>query len=352
MENKTKGTKGRGRAQPAQPHQQPAESAAKQDAHEERGQAAVPAIPDAYGVPGVKDRPGGIVLPGDLSKEDWLRVGTVLVKRTTRVQWDIGTWLNFGRAKRYISREHYDNAIGLLTTDYSRQTLRDLAWVAGKFQSSRRRDDLSWSHHREVVSLPEADQDRLLAQAASEGWSRTQLRVEVQRLREPPADEDLEELADAPDDAHAGTPPPLALEPGVGAGEPIPDDPHPENRDPPDLNSGSDEPVLSQAQASSDAEERDGDFDPRVAAQLADALRMMLDDLGFELPLHFAAIASNGAVMAGTYRLDEAGGELACRVTVEPTDMVTTPVNIMYVDARGEAARVVIGPSGTPRVYH
>jgi hypothetical protein len=29
-----------------------------------------------------------------------------------------------------------------------------------------------------------------------------------------------------------------------------------------------------------------------------------------------------------------------------------TPVNMMFVDLRGEATRIVIGPSGEPEYYH
>jgi len=67
-------------------------------------------------------------------------------------------------------------------------------------------------------------------------------------------------------------------------------------------------------------------------------------DRGFELPIHFAAVGSNGSVVAGTYRpLDDASG-LDCRITAQTGDAdgLTAPVNIMFVDRRGESAVVVV----------
>ena len=46
--------------------------------------------------------------------------------------------------------EQYDEAIEL---GFPYQTAADAAWIAGKFQFSRRREKLSWSFHREVLTL-------------------------------------------------------------------------------------------------------------------------------------------------------------------------------------------------------
>ena len=37
----------------------------------------------------------------------------------------------------------------------------DAGWVAGKVETSRRREGLSWTHHREVAGLEPKEQDRL-----------------------------------------------------------------------------------------------------------------------------------------------------------------------------------------------
>jgi hypothetical protein len=68
---------------------------------------------------------------------------------------------------------------------------------------------------------------------------------------------------------------------------------------------------------------------------------------GFEMPIHFAAVGTNGAVVAGTFRLLPGSRELNCQITVEMSkpEGLTGPVSIMYVDRKGESALVVLRPS-------
>jgi site-specific DNA-methyltransferase (adenine-specific) len=49
---------------------------------------------------------------------------------------------------------------------------------------SRRRDKLSWAHHREVAALPAPTADALLNAAEAEGWSQKALRRHVRQDRE------------------------------------------------------------------------------------------------------------------------------------------------------------------------
>ena len=51
--------------------------------------------------------------------------------------------------------------------------------VATKVPRSRRRKDLSWSHHRAVASLPPPEQKQWLKRASEEGLSHHQLRDEL-----------------------------------------------------------------------------------------------------------------------------------------------------------------------------
>jgi hypothetical protein len=78
-------------------------------------------------------------------------------------------------------------------------------------------------------------------------------------------------------------------------------------------------------------------YDPEASVK-------QLLDRGFEMPIHFAALGTNGATVTGTYRFlsDRSGFE--CEITTqtpEPEGM-TAPINIMYVDSKGESAQVVI----------
>ena len=75
------------------------------------------------------------------------------------------------------------------------------------------------------------------------------------------------------------------------------------------------------------------------------SIRQLLDS-GFEIPIHFAAVGTNGSVFAGTFQWSPASVGLDCMVTVQPSapEGLTAPVNIMYVDRNGKAALVVLRP--------
>ena len=62
------------------------------------------------------------------------------------------------------------------STGLSYQTLRNYAWIAGRYPVARRRDDLSFGHHAEVASLSEDDQDMWLLRSSVQKWSRNDLR--------------------------------------------------------------------------------------------------------------------------------------------------------------------------------
>ena len=78
----------------------------------------------------------------------------------------------------------------------------------------------------------------------------------------------------------------------------------------------------------------------------ANSIRQLLDS-GFEMPIHFAAVGTNGAVVAGTYRASPHGRSFECQITVQTMkpEGLTAPVNVMYVDRRGEAALIVLRPT-------
>jgi hypothetical protein len=95
--------------------------------------------------------------------------------------WCLGDWLVYGQL-RYADR--YQDAIAAAGLDY--QTLRNYAWVARRFELSRRRESLSFQHHAEVASLPAAEQEQLLDRAEALGWSRNQLRAAIRELRQGP----------------------------------------------------------------------------------------------------------------------------------------------------------------------
>ena len=118
--------------------------------------------------------PVGLRLPASLSFERWQALGRRIGSINNASSWWLGDWAFYGEG-RY--GEKYKQAIAVTGLDY--QTLRNYAWVAGRFDLSRRRDKLSFAHHAELAALPEHEQDKWLDQAEGSRWSRNELRTQL-----------------------------------------------------------------------------------------------------------------------------------------------------------------------------
>jgi hypothetical protein len=116
----------------------------------------------------------GICFDPLLPFESWSAIGARIAVHANASAWWLGDWIIFGRMK-YGRR--YAEAISATGLDY--QTLRNYACVARRFEPERRRPDLSFQHHAELAALPDALQDRWLAQAAAGRWSKAELRRRV-----------------------------------------------------------------------------------------------------------------------------------------------------------------------------
>ncbi|MGQ0838800.1 LmbU family transcriptional regulator [Actinokineospora sp.] len=109
----------------------------------------------------------------------WRNLGRQIHVISDSSAWWLGDWLLYGQAE-YPKR--YKHAIAETSLDY--QTLRNYAWVARQFAPGRRRGKLSFQHHAEVASLPDAEQEKWLTKAEANGWSRNELRRQVRAGRE------------------------------------------------------------------------------------------------------------------------------------------------------------------------
>ena len=120
-----------------------------------------------------------LVITGAPSYKEWQEAGGFLQKADGAVHWWIGDWLLYGH-ERY-ERGQYEEAVE--ATGFGKQTLANDRWVAGQIESSRRREDLTFAHHAEVAALPEPDQDEWLDKAEREGWSKQELRKQMQQRK-------------------------------------------------------------------------------------------------------------------------------------------------------------------------
>jgi len=110
----------------------------------------------------------------ELARHEWLVVGRRLGGISRCNQWWLGDWVRYGSEKW---GEKYTQAAKI--TGYDPRSLANMASIAAAFDSSRRRDDLTWSHHVAVAALPEQEQERWLDRAAAENLSVADLRTEL-----------------------------------------------------------------------------------------------------------------------------------------------------------------------------
>ena len=113
-------------------------------------------------------------LPQGLTRPQWEQVGNTLSVMDGAVHWWIGDWLNYGER---MWGEKYKEAIE--QTGFSYNTVRVDQAVARDFQFDRRRSNLTFSHHREVLSLEAKEQEHWLDKAAEDNWSTRKLRQQV-----------------------------------------------------------------------------------------------------------------------------------------------------------------------------
>lgn len=130
--------------------------------------------------PGFHFNSTGLQIDSWVEYEEWEVVGRKLANAERAVQWWIGDWIRHGE-KAY--GEKYSQAIEL--SGLKKQTLMNYAFVSKAFkETSRRREDVDFSTHAEVASLPEPDQDRILAKAAGDPLiSSRDVRKEARRVK-------------------------------------------------------------------------------------------------------------------------------------------------------------------------
>ncbi len=120
----------------------------------------------------------GWVPGGEVGLAEWSALGRRFGEIGRCSQWWLGDWINYGNAR---FGERYTRAVKL--TGYDVQSLMNMVYVASRFDISRRRENLSWSHHATVAALDVAIQDHWLARASADKLSVADLRAELRGRR-------------------------------------------------------------------------------------------------------------------------------------------------------------------------
>ena len=115
---------------------------------------------------------------GALPVGEWVEQGRWLGAVGRASGWWIGDWIRYGN-RRY--GEKYEEAASL--TGYDCQSLMNMAYVSGRYEPSRRREGLSFSHHAELAALPPAEQEIWLDRVEAGELSVRALRIELREAR-------------------------------------------------------------------------------------------------------------------------------------------------------------------------
>lgn len=116
--------------------------------------------------------PTHLILPDDLTRDEWLEIGMILMQMQSSIQWLLGDWIN-------AMKTDWQNAYEAIAArfGYEVESLWSYASVCRKIPALTRVKDLSFSHHRAVTQF--ADEPDLmqtwLNRAKDEGWSAKEL---------------------------------------------------------------------------------------------------------------------------------------------------------------------------------
>jgi hypothetical protein len=110
----------------------------------------------------------------DLEYSNWVLEGRRIGLIGKGSPWWIGDWLNYGTTKW---GERYVEAVKI--TGYDAKSLRNMRYVASRFDLSLRRDKLMWSHHALLAAMEPDEQRHWLDLALANRFSIEDLRLEL-----------------------------------------------------------------------------------------------------------------------------------------------------------------------------
>jgi hypothetical protein len=142
-------------------------------------------LADIFHQPGSMLTPCSLTLPSDMDEHGWAEIGRRLGRLNQAVQWWIGDWWAFGEGHKYGSRKAIVDADDWPGPSF--EVCMNMASICRTFETSRRHEGLTYTHHCEVAGLTKRQADKLLdwceATIAETGKPRSTraLRDEVQR---------------------------------------------------------------------------------------------------------------------------------------------------------------------------
>lgn len=130
-----------------------------------------------------------LALPPAMPFEAWKPLGAGLSVVGSAYRWWLGDWMVYGE-NTYGDKygDKYEEALEMTGLAY--QTLANIRWIALRFPVSRRRENLSWSHHEVVASFPDEEAEKWLDLAEEQRWSVMELRQAIrgeQQTKEAPS---------------------------------------------------------------------------------------------------------------------------------------------------------------------
>jgi N6-adenosine-specific RNA methylase IME4 len=122
----------------------------------------------------------GVLVKGRPSSDEFQHVFDF----ATRVE-KASPWWVVGLLKYASGRRDWQDTLDQIThvTGYGEGRIRNLRTLGEKIPEHRRREDVDISVHEAVLSLPPAEQDELLEQAAEENWTVRETRMAVRARR-------------------------------------------------------------------------------------------------------------------------------------------------------------------------
>ena len=121
------------------------------------------------------------VLPDGLDYERWASIGQTLQQMERGLPFWLGDWWNYGERRwSQLSAQAIKD-----TTGHERTTIWNYGYVARAIDPSRRREELSFSHHYEVAKVARDDPNfatELLDLAVEQKLTREELRDEIRRV--------------------------------------------------------------------------------------------------------------------------------------------------------------------------